>query len=367
MSEVATRCASMLAELIEFNTVNPGGDEPAICRYLAEALRKRGADDVEVGTVERPGQLGAWVFARFGTPRLLVNAHVDTVPENRGWTRDPHVPEITDSRVYGLGACDTKGAIAAILTALEEHQPRDVGILFSGDEENGSTVLPRFLATPAARTAQMAIVCEPTRRRAGVRHRGVLSFQADVVGQGGHSSKADDLSKPIVTMARLALELDSLGASVRVEGPDDMKGLCLMVARLVGGVAFNVVPEKARLTWSIRHPPGFDVAALEARQQAIARSVDDSIIITKVLDQAPFELASPNRLRPLLADHATSWCPLDFWTEAAVFSTHGIEAVVIGPGDIGQAHAADEYVTLDDLAWATAMFERVFQSSRHGS
>src|SRR5204862_455505 len=105
---------------------------------------------------------GGYVFARWGTPRLLVNAHVDTVPANSGWSRDPWTPVVDGDRLYGLGACDTKGAIAAALCAAERARPRDVAMLFSGDEERGTAAVTHFLASPRKAGIERAIVCEPT-------------------------------------------------------------------------------------------------------------------------------------------------------------------------------------------------------------
>jgi len=368
MNQTGAECASLLADLIRFDTVNPGGDEPALCHHLAERLTDLGAESVSVGTTPRPDDTGtgAWVFARFGTPELIVNAHVDTVPANRGWSRDPHRAEITSDRVYGLGSADTKGAIAAILTALADVRPTNVGILFSGDEERSSTVLPVFLRTEDAKRARRAIVCEPTTRRAGIRHRGVLCYEAEIRGLGGHSSKADRMPKPIVTMAKLAVGLAELGADYLDDGPDDMKGLCFNVASLDGGVAFNVVPELAKLTWSARQPPGFDARALEDRQSAIAAAIDSGIAVRKVLDQSSFATRDIDGMKSLLGAYPQAWGPLDFWTEAAVFADAGIDAVVVGPGDIAQAHAADEFVTLADLDWACGLFRDVFEASHAG-
>src|SRR5439155_27069569 len=95
-----------------------------------------GADAVTVaGAPRSDGSPGAYVFARWGSPRRVINAHVDTVPANSGWTRSPWQPHVADGKLYGLGAADTKGAIGATLVALAREPPRDVGVLFSGDEE----------------------------------------------------------------------------------------------------------------------------------------------------------------------------------------------------------------------------------------
>ncbi|ACY15073.1 M20/M25/M40 family metallo-hydrolase [Haliangium ochraceum] len=354
------RCTALLSDFIGYHTVNPGGDERALCDRLADELRKRGADEVTVDEVPRPGRdNAAYVFARYGTPKTVINVHVDTVPVNNGWTRDPFRAEIADGRLYGLGSADTKGAIAATLVALERGRPHDVGVLFSGDEENGADCVKAFVQTEAASSFERVIVCEPTARLAGVRHRGFRSYRAEVRGQGGHSSKADHRPKPMVTMARLALALDELGARYIDHGPADMQGLCMNVASIDGGVAVNVIPESATLGFSVRPPPGFDSTALESELHAHAKTVNTGIVLTPEISAEPFACRDPEGFAALLGDFPAALAPLDFWTEAALWSEAGADAVVIGPGDIAQAHAPDEFVTLDDLDWAIDLFGHV--------
>jgi acetylornithine deacetylase len=360
-------CAELLAELIGFPTQNPGGDEVALCHHLAAALRARGAGEVSVTEVprERDGvsAVGGYVLAAFGTPRTLVNVHLDTVPPNTGWTVDPWRAQITEDRVVGLGAADTKGAIAAVLVALEQVTPRNLGILFSGDEERGSTCMRHFLGSEAAAAVERAVVCEPTARAAGIRHRGVLCYRAEIKGRGGHSSAADRMPKPVVAMARLAIELDALGKTYLDRGPEQMTGLCLNIAKLEGGVAFNVVPDSASLTWSLRPPPGFDRARWDtALDDCIARA-GAGIRTALLVSHAPFQNRDATWVRDLVGAHATDLVSLQYWTEAAALSTAGIDAVVIGPGDIAQAHAADEFVTRADLQWAVDLFTAIFARS----
>lgn len=359
----AERCAATLAALVARRTVNPGGDELAMCEDLALRLTALGADQVDLVEDPRPTGRGAYVYARFGTPRLLVNAHVDTVPVNQGWTCDPFALHRDGDRLIGLGACDTKGAIAAILTAIDPaaggRAPRDTALLFSGDEELGTRALVGFLASERARGLERAIVCEPTARAVGVAHRGVVAYRAELTGQGGHSSRADRMDNPLVGLARLAVAAAELGRARATLGPPGLPGLCLNVAGLDGGVAFNVVPERAALSLSIRPPPGFDRAAFDAELVARAAAAHPGIQLAAVLDHAPFSCREPAGFRALLGAAFERATTVDFWTEAAVLAAHGIDAVVVGPGDIGQAHAADEWVALDDLGWAVELFRGV--------
>jgi acetylornithine deacetylase len=359
---MAERAAAYLAPMIAIRTHHgtagdPGGDERALCEHLAPLLRERGADQIEIVDAPRAhGGPGAFVYARWGEPRWVLNAHVDTVPANRGWTRDPWTPATSDGRLYGLGSADTKGAIACALAALDDVHPRDCAVLFSGDEERGTASVVAFLASPRLAGIRAALVCEPTARQAGVRHRGVLAYAVTSRGHGGHSSRADDLPKPIVTLAHLAVGLDAHARAQRHVGPPGMTGLCLNVAAIDGGVAFNVVPEEATLTFSLRPYPGFDRAAWDATLSELAR--DPSLAITLRTNHAPFAAHDPDALARWLDGPPA--VAVDFWTEAALWSAAGVDAIVCGPGDIGVAHAADESVSVADLGWAGDLYAKIF-------
>ncbi|HMC94497.1 MAG TPA: M20/M25/M40 family metallo-hydrolase [Polyangia bacterium] len=199
-----------LAELVSFDTQNPEGEERPLCHRLAVelgALGARSVDEVEVGD-------HAYVYARFGTelPRLVVNAHVDTVPANSGYSSPPHLLVRRGDRLHGLGTCDIKGAIAGVLEALATGPVnRSVGVLFSGDEERGGSCIRAFLDSEAARGLERAIVCEPTGCRVGIRHRGIGAATVTLEGPGGHSSLVDQLTNPVAVLARAAVALDDMG------------------------------------------------------------------------------------------------------------------------------------------------------------
>jgi acetylornithine deacetylase len=343
------------------------GDERRLCDHLAPLLVARGADEVVVADAPRSdGSAGAYVFARWGTPRRVINAHVDTVPPNLGWTRDPWTPAVVRTagadRLYGLGSADTKGAIAATLVALDRARPRDVGVLFSGDEEAGSAVMHAFLSSPHARAIREVVVCEPTARRAGVAHRGVIAQRARLVGEGGHSSKADHMPRPVAQLARLAVALDDVGRVHVDVGPAGMTGLCLNLAALHGGVAFNVVPAACELEWSVRPYPGFDRTWWDREVAACAARVDPGIAVATTIDHAPFGVAAGAPIVEQVQPFVRELGAVDFWTEAALLAAAGIDAVVVGPGDIAVAHAADEWVAVSDLTWAVDLYAAILGS-----
>jgi acetylornithine deacetylase len=352
-----------LADLVGFDTQNPSGNEGPLALHLTSELSALGADSVEAFTAG--GHHG--VLARFGpSPKLLLNAHIDTVPANSGYTAAPHRLVERDQRLYGLGTADTKGAIAAILDALgqcrSQSRPiRDVAILFSGDEEKGATVVRAFLASGRARGLERAIVCEPTGTRVGRRHRGIAAIEAVATSPGGHSSRADDLPSPLGTLARAAVALDALGQRHRQRGSEGFRGLCLNVAGLDGGVAFNVIPSRARLCVSVRPPPGSNMRAILGEMESEARraAAPEALGWSVVHESPPFSTRDLAAFEPILGERTRTPVDLAFWTEAALLGAAGIDAVVFGPGDIAQAHAADEYVELAQLETARDAFVAV--------
>ncbi len=358
------RVEKRLAELVAFDTRNPGGDERPLAEKLARDLSALGASSVEVFSVD--GHFST--FARFGSesPRLLLNAHIDTVPTNAGFTLDPFVLVRADGRLHGLGSADTKGAIAAILEALALRKdagrpPKDLAVLFSGDEELSGASIRQFLSSHRTKGLARAIVCEPTGCRVGTRHRGVYAARITAASSGGHSSLADRIPNPLAALARAATALDELGARNRRLGPPGLEGICMNVAALEGGVAFNIIPALAALTFSIRPAPGVAVDPLVAEAESCVKAAAKPLAVewNVVATNPALATRSLAAFEPLLGTLVRDPIDLPFGTEAGQFVESGIDAVVLGPGRIEQAHKADEFVALDELVQAVRIFEQV--------
>ena len=338
--------AERLAELVSFDTQNPDGEERPLALRLASELKSLGArtvDQVDVGD-------HAYVYARFGQelPRLLINVHLDTVPANTGYTSPPHLLVRRGDRLYGLGAADTKGAIAAVLEALAGGPPkRSVGDPVFGRRGARRHLHPRLPGQRALRTGSpQAIVCEPTSCRVGVRHRGIAAATATLTAVGGHSSLADTLVNPLAVLARAAVAVDEMGVAHRDQGPPGFKGINLNVASLEGGSPSTSSPRAATLSFSFRPAPGADVGALfaEAERRVRAATAPHAVEWAIAAANPAFATRELAAFGPLLGDAVKTPVDLGFWTEAARVSERGIDAVVFGPGDIAQAHAADEFV-----------------------
>ena len=329
-------------------------------RYLEETLSRFSPDSLHVGQVPRSrGKSDSgYVLAIWGQPDTLLNVHIDTVPSGKGWTADPLDLVRLDDRVVGLGTSDIKGAAACILAALETVTPKNVAVLFSGDEEHGSEVMPAVIKSGRLSEVKRAIVCEPTSCRVGRAHRGMLAITAGYTGPGGHSSLSDITPRPLLEAARLAARVGDYADENLEFGTAPFKGLCVNIGELESDGAYNVIPTTAKLWLSLRPPPGDNVRQREADIYALAGDVDlDTIVAFE-----PFATIDMSAFKDVFGK--TEIVDLPYWTEASMLSAAGINTVVYGPGNLEQAHKPNEYVEIAQLETAAAMYRAAMQGAR---
>jgi len=163
---------------------------------------------------------------------------------------------------------------------------------------------------------------------------------------------------PVAVLARAAVALDDMGRRYRDQGPAGFQGLCMNIAALDGGLAFNVIPTRATLRLSLRPAPGADLEALLAEAEGVARAAaaPRSVEWQVVNANPPFQTRDLTGFQSLLPATGDGAVDLAFWTEAALLSEAGVDAVVYGPGRIEQAHAADEFVEIAELEAARTAF-----------
>ncbi len=228
----------------------PFDGDSAIFNYCSEAV---GAS-FDIQTWDHGDGHVSWYAVR-GKPTVLFNVHLDTVPVGDGWSSDPHQLRVEEGRAYGRGACDIKGAAAALLT-LAEQGAGHLALLFTSDEEGaGGCCVSRFLESGAAARFEQVVVAEPTSCRAVLGHRGFLSVKTRFLGTPGHSSEARALQENANhQMARWAARALQLAAS-RKSSPED-PGTCLNIGLVEGGTKSNVIAGGAFVHWSARLRPG---------------------------------------------------------------------------------------------------------------
>ena len=340
--------------MIAFDTRNGSGDEVACVEYLRDALAGFKPDNLIMEKVARSRGKSdsAFVLASWGTPKTLLNVHIDTVPSGEGWTDNPLKLRQDGDKWIGLGTSDIKGAAACILAALGHTKPKDVAVLFSGDEEHGSEVMPAVINRGHLKDVRSAIVCEPTSCRVGRAHRGMLAIRADFGGPGGHSSLSDHIEKPMLKAAQLAVEIGDYGHQNLDFGSAPYKGLCMNIGDIKGDGAYNVIPTSASLWMSMRPPPGDDVSAREAAIYEIAKPYQAAL--DTIVAFPPFASKDIGIFSPVFED--TEIVDLPYWTEAAMLSGAEVNTVVYGPGNLEQAHRPDEYVEGSQLVTAARRY-----------
>ncbi len=303
------------------------------------------------------------LFARRGAPRILWNFHLDTVPAAHGWDGDPFSLRVDGTRAIGLGACDIKGGVAAMLSAVKS-TVGDVALLFSTDEEAGKgRCVEEFLRWSPPFDG--VVVAEPTKGEAVLAHRGIGTASGKFRGNAGHASHAsaldDSATHEAVTWAAAAL--DHARASSKGVSTGALSGLRFNLGRIEGGEKPNVIAAEARVRFGVRPPPGTDPRAAVNAIEALAPHPER-------VEWEPGFFGPP-----LPADDGASLAeaglglatrlglpvgaPVDFWTEAALFSDRRYPAIVFGPGDIAQAHARNEWVLLEELARVASTYRRL--------
>ena len=356
MSIALTNIISWLEPLIAFDTRNGSGDELACVNWLAEQLSRFSPDRLKTGQVPRSrGKSDSgYVLAIWGDPKILLNVHIDTVPSGEGWNGDPLALRKDGERYIGLGTSDIKGAAACILAALETSEPRNVAILFSGDEEHGSEVMPVAIKDNNLGEISNAIVCEPTSCTMGARHRGMLAMSVSFDGPGGHSSLSDITAAPLQKITRYAAALSDYGDSFKDVGEPAYKGLCLNIGEISCDGSYNVIPTTAQLKFSMRPPPGDNVARHQKYAEELLSQLYPKARLDIIAALNPFRSKMPERLSAICL--GLEPIDLPYWTEAAMLSEAGVNAVVFGPGHVDQAHKPNEYVETGQLLTAAKVY-----------
>ena len=316
---------------------------------------------------------------------LVLSGHTDTVPwDGQDWQIDPLGAELRDERLYGRGSADMKGWIGLVVAQarawLEADLPHPIHFAFSYDEEVGGFGALNLVADlrEAGIAPALCVVGEPTSMVPALAHKGVHRWRCRVHGKAAHSSLTPSSVNAVEAAARLVATIADLADELREHGPRhdgfDVPYTTAAVCRFEGGVADNIVPELARVHYEFRDlpglPPGADADALQARVEQRARALEPAMQAVDAASGFRFERfasmpafsSAPEEPAVRLAQRLAAsrqTTLVAFGTEAGLFQRAGMSTVVCGPGSIGQAHQADEYVSLEQLARAEAFLRGI--------
>jgi acetylornithine deacetylase len=375
-----TQTEALLARLVAFD-VTSADSNLGLIDWVEHYLRSLG---FAVHLVPDEGGQKAGLYASIGPRRpggVLLSAHSDVVPaEGQTWTRPPFDLTRDGTRLYGRGTTDMKGFLASVLAAADAASRANLSepfkIALSYDEEVGCLGIARMIGQLEATIGlpRLVIVGEPTQMQVAVGHKGKVAWRMTAKGQAGHSSLAPRYRNALFPMAEFLLALheeQAVLAKSGVRDPDyDIPHATLHPGVARGGRVLNVVPEEATVDFELRYLPGDDPAGIEARIAAraaaiAARASDERALrIERTIAYPGFAIAADD---PVVAEvqawaGGTATTRVGFGTEAGFFAGMGVPVVVCGPGAIGQAHTADEYIEATELAACDAMLARLVQS-----
>ncbi|GAC1415079.1 MAG: ArgE/DapE family deacylase [Gemmatimonadaceae bacterium] len=353
-------------------TLSPGSPGEGECaRTLASILDEWGFS-VQV-TESAPGRPN--VTARIGprdAPALMLNGHLDVVGIE-GMVHAPFSAELRGNRIYGRGSADMKSGVAAMCAAAvkgaRDASLRQILITTVADEEDESLGMRALLADGVR--AEAAIIAEPTRLAICPAHRGFVWIDVAFTGRAAHGSRYDIGVDAITHAGLLLAELENLERT-RESGPRHRllgRG-SLHASKIQGGVGMSTYPETCNLAIERRTLPGESVervlqeiadacAGLRSKHPQFDARV--TLSTAQLPSDVPVDSPIVERLRGALEreELPVRIEGLSAWTDAALLNEAGIPTICFGPGDIGLAHAAEEYVPIEEIDLATRVLTRV--------
>ncbi|MEM3439621.1 MAG: M20 family metallopeptidase [Candidatus Bathyarchaeia archaeon] len=362
---------SLLSDLIAIPSVNPPGEKyDEICRRIESALKELGFKTrIVEGVKGKPNLIGT---LGEGRPTLLFNGHVDVVPPGMGWETDPFKAVEKEGRIYGRGTSDMKGALAAMIAAVKKIS--DEGVALKGsliftatvDEETGGLDGLGYLVRKEGLRADYCLSGEPTRLNVCRCEKGVYWSKISVRGKAAHGSTPERGINAIEKMAKIISALQS----IRFEKVHKILGRpTINIGVISGGTKINIVPDYCEILVDRRMLPAEDPSEVKGEIESALKAVkaQDPLVdyrIEDLLFADPFELPEDAPLVKMAVsavEEALGRRPditgLTGFTDARFTAVDAkIPSVLVGPGNIAQAHTANEFVEKKQILDAISVY-----------
>jgi acetylornithine deacetylase len=343
-----TALIELAARLVSIDSVNPAliegaAGERELAEYAAAWCKRAGLEVELVGPPERPSVI-ATARGLGGGRSLLLNGHLDTV--GVAGMEEPFEPRVQDGRLYGRGAYDMKGALAAILQAAAQCKDLrgDVIVTAVADEELASIGTAAVLERVRA---DAAIVVEPTELRLAVAHKGFVGFEIETHGVAAHGSRPHLGVDAIAKMGPILVELKRLDERLQAGRRHPLLGPGSVHASLIeGGQEFSSYPARCLLSGERRTIPGETIEHAEDEVRELAADADWRVTVSR----EPFETSADDAFARVVATIAAEEQPVgvSYWADSGLIAAAGIPTVLYGPIGDG-AHAELEWVDVESL------------------
>lgn len=363
-----TFVVDLLKDLVATNSVNPalgrGPGELALSNLIYDRLVSIGGLQVRRQPVDGRSNVIAILRGPGGGRSLMLNGHMDTVGVD-GMTIEPFEPSIENGRLHGRGACDMKGALAAMIGALKALV--DSGMRLRGDIIFTAVVDEEYKSIGTKKlveeyVADAAIVGEPTEMRVATAHKGFVWIEIETKGRAAHGSVPEKGVDAIAHTAKVVSRLENLQEGLRARVHPLLGSPRIHMSAIEGGSNWSIIPEHCLLRVERRTLPGESASSVIGEVEEILRGVRQEVVdfnatARSVYDMPPLETSSDEvivqMLQKALAEVRGTETPpigVPYWTDGALLSKlASIPTCIYGPGDIGVAHSADEYISLEDV------------------
>ncbi len=371
----------LLKDLVATNSVNPtvgrGPGESVIAKLIADRLDAIGGLEVRIQpVVDERSNVIAVMKGSGGGRSLMLNGHMDTVGVD-GMIIDPFKPSVQGDMLRGRGACDMKGALAAMIGAVKSTV--DSGKRLCGDLVFSAVVDEEYKSLGIKKLVQeyrtdAAIVGEPTTMKVATAHKGFVWIEIEVKGKAAHGSVPEKGVDAIAQATKIVSATEKLQRDLGSRTHPLLGTPKIHTSTIHGGTDWSIIPERCVLDLERRTLPGESVTSVMAEIEDIfniirQENADFMATARSPYDMPPLETAESERIVQLaqeaLAENMGEKAPVigvPYWTDGAVLSVLGaIPTCLFGPGDIGVAHSADEYISLESVLSSARVYSTVIQ------
>ncbi len=361
---------ALTQKLIRINSENPPGREAAVGGFVCDYLHNLGLRPVKqkVG----PERFNILAVKKGGARGIMMQAHLDTVPiGTTRWGRKHG--EMKSGRIYGRGACDMKGPLAAMLKAVEENldkETRRVALVFTVDEECGFLGVKKLAERKSFfKGIPYGVNGEPTSMRIGVAHKGLLHMRFATQGIAKHGSSGDLKNNAIVKMNIIMNKLLDHAQKLKKVRDPLVGSPSINLGIIKGGTKSNIVADHCELDVDRRVIPSEKLSAVGKTCKKRAKGIGIAKLLYSI---EPFTTGKGEIIRIVeKACRMSGIKPvrvgLPYATEAVEFKKLGIHTVIMGPGSVKQAHTTDEFIPVNQLKKAVRVYSNVINNSGNKS
>ncbi|MEG0126964.1 MAG: M20 family metallopeptidase [Clostridia bacterium] len=364
INQESSLCVTFLQDLIALNTVNPPGNESIAAEYIATALYKYGIECELMPVGEH--RCNVITKALTQDPAIIFTGHLDVVPIGEGWKTDPFKASPSSGNIYGRGACDMKGGIAAMMAAAVWATRHSEGIhpfrlMFVADEEIYGLGTKALMKILSPQTTKYCIIGEPTGNTIHIAHRGAIRFKVRMLGRACHASAPQMGINAIESMMRVIEAVSAINEDFKQIHHATLPSPTMCCTMINAGTKDNIIPDLCEMVIDCRPIVGdtalsFEktirkkILALGGLNKGVQMELTPyiNVMAGDVEEDSPIVQWAKDRFLQAFHKEATvnsfpACCDLTH------FTTNGFPAILYGPGWIAQAHTANEFISMEQL------------------